>query len=48
MWEKYILKYCKTTSKYRGKVLPFLKVKIRKQSKGKCLYRYPQIKIFGK
>ena len=44
MWEKYTLKYYKTTWKYRGKILPFPKLKIRKQSKDKCLFRCPQIK----
>ena len=44
MWEKYTLKYYKATWKYRGKILPFPKLKIIKQSKDKCLFRCPQIK----
>ena len=48
MWEKYTLKYYKTTWKDRGKILPFPKLKVRKQRKGKCLFRCPQIKVLEK
>lgn len=41
----------RTIYKYRGnpqKVKPFLEMKIKNQGKGVYLFKYPQVKIFGK